>query len=136
MGLFTRFKRSPKAAEITEKESDSEKVGAAEAGIEAQLPVMTASDPAGGGALDVMADHIYRESVMRGWFTFPSCGSDQWADEVITGVSIRSKYGAIRSSPFQHQGLHNFEEAVIQLNCRVAIKMTCKAVQVAMSTHV
>lgn len=135
MGLFDRFKRSSKSAvDPKEKDNESEKVSDGE--VDAQVPVLGLSDTAGVGALDVMADHIYRDCLTRGWLELPPVHTDHWSDEIITGVSIRSKYGAIRSCPFEHRGFQTFEESVIQLNPRVAIKMTCKAVEVAMRTHV
>lgn len=81
-------------------------------------------------ALDVMADMIFRQGTARGW-CHSSVRSADWTSEVITGVSIRSKYGSIRSCPSEHRGLEAFEHALIALNARSALKMRSKAVSVA-----
>jgi hypothetical protein len=134
MGIFDRLKRTRKV--VDEKSSGAgveEKVGPVNEDGQAQLV-----DPglAGIGALDVMADKIYRDCLIRGWFFIPSTTSAQWTDEVITGVAIRSKHGSVRSSPSEHRGFQEFETAIAQLNCRVAIKMHCKAVALVMETQV
>ena len=81
-------------------------------------------------ALDVMADMIYRQTVALGW-CHPSIDSSRWSGQVVTGVTIRSKYGAIRSCPCEHSGFKTFEDAVRGLNARSAINIRSKPVDVA-----
>jgi hypothetical protein len=85
-------------------------------------------------AVDVMADMIYRSCYPEGWFTTP-VDSSMWSDEVITGVTLRSKYGSVRSCPGEHPGFAAFEHAIVQLNARIAIKLQSKAVDVAMKNY-
>ena len=83
------------------------------------------------GALNVMAERIYRACRTRGWLQV----QQHPQRDVITGVAIRSKHGRIRSWP-QHIGLQPFENGIIKLNCRVAVKLSCKALDVIMDLHV
>lgn len=82
-------------------------------------------------AVDVMADMIYRSCWPLGWFSIP-VDAEKWSDQVITGVCLRSKYGSVRSCPGQHPGFAVFEEAVVKLNAKIAIKLQSKAVEAAM----
>jgi len=85
-------------------------------------------------AVDVMADMTYRSCWAEGWFTDAIEPSD-WSDEIITGVTLRSKYGSVRSCPGEHPGFAAFEQAVVKLNAKVAIKLRSKAVDVAMKNY-
>ena len=60
---------------------------------------------------------------------FKQVDSDQWIDEVVLGVSIRSEGGSVRSCPADHDGLAEFEIGVGLLHATVALKFTCKAVE-------
>ena len=103
-----------------------------------ELPVesVTISEILGDGnrasfeALDVMADMIFRQAKALGW-CHSTERSEDWTEEVVTGVSIRSKYGSIRSFQSEHRGLEAFERALIALNARSSIKRRCKAIGVA-----
>jgi hypothetical protein len=81
-----------------------------------------------------MADMIYRNCWPEGWFTPPVDASD-WFDEVITGITLRSRFGSVRSCPSEHPGFRAFEEAIVSLNARIAIKLQSKAVDVAMKNY-
>ncbi|KAL7418822.1 hypothetical protein Q5752_006506 [Cryptotrichosporon argae] len=85
-------------------------------------------------ALDLMADLIYRSCWAAGWFEPPPAAHD-WSDEVVTGVTIRSKHGVVRSSPCDHPGFATFERAVDALNARIAIKMHSKAVDIVFRNY-
>ena len=84
-------------------------------------------------ALDVMADAIFRSTWPYGWFDGAVVDAESWTDEVVTGVTILSSDNAPRSCPANHPGFAAFEQAVLGLNARVAIKIKCKAVDVTMS---
>jgi hypothetical protein len=130
MGPFSRFKRKSATpaddATSNEKPVEDDVFSPYILGIE---PGVDAAE-----ALDVMTDAIYRSAWPLGWFPPVEVASDDWTDkdEVVTGVCIRSKYGAIRSCPSDHRGFRAFEEAVVALNAKIAIKIRCKSVDVAM----
>lgn len=131
MGLFSKFRKSApppptdEAATTGAAGSDDEKANMASPNASVQaLPLSL-------DAVDVMADMIYRTCWPLGWFS-PAVDPEKWSDEVITGVTLRSKYGSVRSCPSEHPGFAAFEEAVTKLNARVAIKLQSKSVEVAM----
>lgn len=80
-------------------------------------------------AIDVVADMLYRSCWPLGWMPFQQVESEQWIDEVILGVSIRTDSGHVRSCPAEHDGLRTFEVAIELLHATVALKFTCKAVE-------
>ncbi|GFZ47911.1 hypothetical protein JCM24511_05658 [Saitozyma sp. JCM 24511] len=86
----------------------------------------------GTDALDLMADSLFRSGCREGWFDTPSGEPNG----VITGVCIRSKYGGTRSHPLNHPLFRPFEDAVFDLNARVALKIRSKAVEYAMKSHI
>jgi hypothetical protein len=127
MGLFSRF-RKPKPADdapppTSETDEDEKNVD-----FQPQFNPLTLD------AVDVMADMIYRSCWPEGWFV-PAPEPSEWSGEVITGVTLRSKYGSVRSCPAEHPGFAAFEHAIVQLNARIAIKLQCKAVDVAMKNY-
>lgn len=131
MGPFSVFKRKSKHTPsdiVSEKEKPVD---------EDVFSPYTLNDEPGVDALDaldVMTDTIYRTAWPLGWFPPVEVSSDDWTekDEVVTGVCIRSKYGAVRSCPSDHRGFNAFEDAVVSLNAKIAIKIRCKSVDVAM----
>jgi hypothetical protein len=133
MGLLNIFrKKAPAQGDVQPSETD--------AGFDSTVlpPQVEQRVDRGSRALDVMSDKIYRQCVPLGWFVDPFIALDDWdekSDSVILGVCVRSKYGSVRSCPTQHPGFQTFEEAIMRLNCRVAIKMHCKAVEAIMETR-
>ena len=124
MGIFSKLRRAkpaddgpPPAADVEEDEKSTD--------FTPHLNPLTMD------AVDVMADMIYRSCYPEGWFQ-PAPEPSDWSDEVITGVTLRSKYGSIRSCPGEHPGFAAFEHAIVQLNAKIAIKLQSKAVDVAM----
>jgi hypothetical protein len=127
MGLFSKLRRSKPADDAppaTPDVDDDEKTS----DYTPQINPLTLD------AVDVMADMIYRSCWPEGWFTIAPEPSE-WVDEVITGVTLRSKYGSVRSCPGEHPGFAAFEEAVVKLNTRIAMKLRSKAVDVAMKNY-
>lgn len=154
MGLFDRFKKaqpielaaSP-TEEIDEKaahgiadtsDTDSDHDGKADSDKISfdGLPVLTRDQESDYAALDVVADMIYRTCWPLGWMPFQQVDAEQWIDEVVLGVSIRSDYGVMRSCPAEHPGLHDFEKAMEYLNAAVAMKYTCRSVEFMNRFHV
>lgn len=89
-------------------------------------------------ALDIIAERIFRDGWRtRDWFFPPESNGDVWEenDEVVTGVVIKSRHGPVRSCPSGHPGFQGFENAVAQLNVRVAIKMANKSIDAAMDRY-
>jgi hypothetical protein len=130
MGLFSKFRKTKEVAGEPVVAGDDEKAES-ESGGSGTTPH---HNPLTLDAVDVMADMIYRECWPLGWFTSPVEISD-WSDEVITGVCLRSKYGSVRSCPSEHPGFAAFEEAIVKLNARIAVKLQSKAVDVAMKNY-
>jgi hypothetical protein len=129
MGLFDRFKKAQPielAASPTEEIDEKAAHGIADTSD-------TDSDHA---ALDVVADMIYRTCWPLGWMPFQQVDAEQWIDEVVLGVSIRSDYGVMRSCPAEHPGLLDFEKAMEYLNAAVAMKYTCRSVEFMNRFHV
>lgn len=129
MGLFSRFRhftapttRDP-PAEVLESHAQTEEEKGTKKYPELHPHILD--------AVDVMADMVYRNCWPLGWFSNP-IEPEKWSDEVVTGVCLRSKYGSVRSCPGNHPGFAEFEEAIIGLNAKVAIKLQSKAVEVAM----
>jgi hypothetical protein len=154
MGLFDRFKKaqpielaaSP-TEEIDEKaahgiadtsDTDSDHDGKADSDKISfdGLPVLTRDQESDYAALDVVADMIYRTCWPLGWMPFQQVDAEQWIDEVVLGVSIRSDYGVMRSCPAEHPGLLDFEKAMEYLNAAVAMKYTCRSVEFMNRFHV
>lgn len=127
MGLFSKFRKSAPAVEATPAPApvDDNENEKADHDNDPKIHPLTLD------AVDVMADMIYRNCWPLGWFT-PPIEPNRWSDEVVTGVCLRSKYGSVRSCPSEHPGFAAFEEAVVKLNARIAIKLQSKAVEVAM----
>jgi ribosome-associated translation inhibitor RaiA len=126
MGVFSRFRKSKTVDEPTltvEVDEDKEDID-----YTVQLNRLTLN------AVDVMADMVYRSCYPEGWF-LPPPDPSVWSNEVITGVTLRSKHGSIRSCPGEHPGFAAFEHAIVQLNARIAIKLQSKAVDVAMKDY-
>ena len=153
MGLLDRFRRSSapvlaqtvepspfvidideKTADLSDKDVGNEKDSAgSESGSEKisldGLPVLARTDESEYAALDVVADMIYRTCWPLGWMPFQQVDAEQWIDEVILGVSIRSEDGIMRSCPAEHPGLNDFEIAMERLNAAVCMKMTSRSVE-------
>jgi hypothetical protein len=101
--------------------------------------------------LDVVAEQLFRTCALCGYLSTappsqhplgyhprastPLVRDTNAEDEVVTGVCIRSKYGIVRSSPPDHPGFRGFEEGILVLNARAAIKMRSKTVDVAVRKH-
>lgn len=131
MGLLSRLRRStptpasvisapPSPAPSTERKPSLSDV------TDLSIPEESDSDNA---ALDVVADMLYRSCWPLGWMPFRQVESDQWLEEVMLGVSIRSEGGSVRSCPAEHEGLAEFEAGIGALHANCAIKFTCKAVE-------
>jgi hypothetical protein len=127
MGLFSRFRKPTPADDgpLPSPEVDED---------EKYIDLTPQVNPLTLDAVDVMADMTYRSCWAEGWFTNAIEPSD-WSDEVITGVTLRSKYGSVRSCPGEHPGFAAFEQAVVKLNAKIAIKLRSKAVDVAMKNY-
>lgn len=130
MGIFSKFRKSKPVDEPTlpvEIDEDKvEDVGDIDCTPHFNRPTLD--------AVDVMADMVYRSCYPKGWF-LPAPDPSVWSDEVITGVTLRSKHGGVRSCPGEHPGFVAFEHAFVQLNARIAIKLQSKAVDVAMKHY-
>lgn len=128
MGLFSKLRKSappPPSPEPTPSAEDEKpSLTSPNASVQALVPLSL-------DAVDVMADMIYRNCWPLGWFA-PPVEAEKWLDQVVTGVCLRSKHGSVRSCPSEHPGFATFEEAVVKLNARVAIKLQSKSVEVAM----
>ena len=131
MGLFSKFRKSKAVADDSLPPSDDVDIDEKDIGIDPYTPQL---NPLTLDAVDVMADMIYRNCWPEGWFT-PAVDPSDWSDEVVTGVCLRSKYGSVRSCPGEHPGFAAFEEAIVKLNARIAIKLQSKAVDVAMKNY-
>lgn len=133
MRLLSRLRRtSPAQAVLLEPSPIEEK----DEDVFDTIPVLVKfddddleGDEADNAALDVVADMLYRSCWPLGWMPFKQVESEQWLDEVVLGVSIRSDDGVVRSCPAEHEGLREFEEGVGMLHATVALKFTCKAVE-------
>ena len=150
MGLFDRFKKSQPIAlvpspteELEEKDtynpatgSDAQEKADSDKVSFGDLPVLNRDQESDYAALDVVADMIYRTCWPLGWMPFQQVDAEQWIDEVVLGVSIRSDYGVMRSCPAEHPGLHDFETAMEILNAAVAMKFTCRSVEFMNRFHV
>lgn len=126
MGILARLRRVPAAAGALSMPTPmpEEKEGFDD------LPILECNDEAeDNAAIDVVADMLYRSCWPLGWMPFQQVDSEQWIDEVILGVSIRTESGQVRSCPAEHEGLREFEAAVGLLHATVALKFTCKAVE-------
>lgn len=143
MGILNRFRRTQAPIAIPSPLSsppESIETKASYGDLSLDLPVVLAikeedlvdSDNA---ALDVVADMLYRSCWPLGWMPYKQVESDQWLEEVILGVSIRSEDGNVRSCPAEHDGLTEFEIGVGLLHATVAIKFTCKAVEYMVKYH-
>jgi hypothetical protein len=80
-------------------------------------------------ALDVVADMLYRKCWPLGWVPAEQIHSEDWTDEVILGVSVRTANGSMRSCPMNHDGMHDFEEAAMSLKVTSAVKMRSRSVE-------
>jgi hypothetical protein len=102
---------------------------------EKQTDGQEAAQPTDGGSTGdngaTASDGGNRSGCRLGWF-HTRIGEP---DGIITGVCIRSKYGGTRSQPLNHPSFRPFEDAVVDLNARVALKIRSKAVEYAMKSH-
>ena len=130
MGIFSKLRRTKPADDAPPPPSSETDTDEDEKSTDFQPHL----NPLTLDAVDVMADMIYRSCYPEGWFTTP-VDSSMWSDEVITGVTLRSKYGSVRSCPGEHPGFAAFEHDIVQLNARIAIKLQSKAVDVAMKNY-
>jgi hypothetical protein len=80
-------------------------------------------------ALDVVADMLYRKCRPLGWVPDEQIHSDDWTDEVVLGVSVRTGNGSMRSCPINHDGMATFEDALMDLKVTAAVKMRSRAVE-------
>jgi hypothetical protein len=130
LGRLSFRKAPPPIQPPSEKQTDGQEAAQPTDGGTRGDNGATASD-GGNDALDVMADSIFRSGCRLGWF-HTRLGEP---DGIITGVCIRSKYGGTRSQPLNHPSFRPFEDAVVDLNARVALKIRSKAVEYAMKSH-
>jgi hypothetical protein len=86
-------------------------------------------------ALDVMVDMLYRTCWPLGWVPAQQVASEDWTDEVILGISIRSYNSTVQSCPEAHDGFRAFENAVSSFGVRAAVKMSSKAVEYIFANH-
>ena len=149
MGISSRFKRSAPIEVVPTPETIDEKVLDIDPDINTEddksdnekisldgLPVLNRDQESDYAALDVVADMIYRTCWPLGWMPFQQVDAEQWMEEVVLGVSIRSDHGVMRSCPAEHPGLHEFEVAMEYLNAAVAMKFTCRSVEFMNRFHV
>lgn len=128
MGLLDKFRRkAPQKADDAAATPPNEPAPA-------ELPGDYFNNEQSLGAVDVMADMLFRSGLSKGWFNMPEVPSEEWTDHIVTGVGIKSKYGVVRCCP-PHAGLGEFARGIEQLNAKVAVKMQSKAVDVVFDSH-